>query len=603
MNPEHQIENLKEVIDGNTAACFQGDESSSSKVMERKVSTLDGLKRIKNYAGGHITKTYKAVILILFSVIAGIGAYIFCYGIIEALVSGNGLNVQNIGVLSIMIAICGVIKGIMFNKGLDYSHEAAYHILINIREQFAAKMVRMPLGDINEMGTGNFKRKIVEDVESIEIILAHVIPEGLPYLIAPFIVYPIILITDWRLGLLSLVSLPFGIIAMGVMFHEGMKKMPKAYEGTNKMNKTIIDYVSGIEVIKIFGRTTDSYEKYASSINNYKKYALDWWRASWLWMAMYTVLLPCTIMFMLPVGIHFYLTNTLDLGTFIFALLMSLSLGPPLLKLLRFPAAFPNLAQRLIAMEEIYENREIEEGDEEIKGDDFTIVFDHVCFTYDKEQVIKDVSCIIHPGQTTAIVGESGSGKSTLVKLLIHHWDVDSGSIKVGGLDIRKITVEKLMDHVSYVDQDTFLFNMTLKENIRLGKLEATNQEIIEAAKAAQCHDFIMEFPDGYDTKVGDAGSKLSGGEGQRITLARAILRDAPVIVLDEATAYADPENQDKIHSALGILTKGKTVVVIAHHLSTIKNAKQIIVLDEGEVAAIDTHDNLLADCKQYLTL
>ena len=571
--------------------------------MDTQNYSLKGIKRILQYADGNKGKVLKAIILILLSVLSGIAAYLLTYPIIKTLINDGEIEKTTLIILGVGIALAGVLKAIFFNKGLQASHEAAYAILYKMRVTIAEKMTKIPLGDVQNAGIGSFKKKIVDDIESVEIILAHMIPEGIPYLVAPIIVYTIIFITDWRMGFLALGSLPFGVLAMGMMMKVGAKRIPKAYEATSVMNKTIIEYVGGMEVIKIFGRSTDSYERYASSIKDYKTYILDWWRVSWPWMAIYSVLLPATIMFLLPIGLNMYLNGSVSLEVLVLSILLAISLGAPLIKLLRFLPAIPQLSQRVIEMEKIYDNRELMEGEEKIDGINYFIEFDRVSFAYDEQEVIKDVSFVIKEGAMTAIVGESGSGKSTLAKLLVHYWDVKSGSIKVGGVDIKTAKVEELMNHISYVDQDTFLYNMSLMDNIRLGKLSATDEEVIQASKYAQCHEFISEMKNGYSSNAGDAGTKLSGGQRQRITLARAILKDAPIIILDEATAYADPENEDKIQEALSLLTKGKTVIVIAHRLSTIVGADQIILLDEGKIIGKGKHEQLLKDNMTYQKL
>jgi len=565
--------------------------------------SLKGLKRIGEYAKGNKLLVLKAVILIFLSVLSGIVSYLLVYPIIKELIKEGFIENNMLMFFCIGIALAGIMKSIFFNKGLEASHEAAYAILYKMRVKIAEKMVKMPLGDVNERGAGSFKRKFVDDIESVEIILAHLIPEGIPYLLAPIIVYTIIFITDWRMGLLSLGSLPFGLLAMGVMMKVGYKRMPKAYEATNKMNKTIIEYINGMEVIKIFGRSTDSYQRYKSSVNNYKKYILDWWKNSWPWMAIYSVLLPCTIMFMLPFGYKMYLNGKIELEIFVFCILMAISLGAPLVKFMRFIPAIPQLAQRINEVEKIYDNKELIEGEKTIDKNNLNILYKEVCFAYKDKDVLNNISFNIPYGTINAIVGESGSGKSTIAKLLVHYWDVKKGAIKIGDIDIRDVKVEELMNYISYVDQDTFLFDISIMENIRLGNLNATDEEVIEASKKARCHDFIMNFSNGYNTAAGDAGNKLSGGQKQRITLARAILKNAPIIVLDEATAYSDPENEDKIQEALSKLTEGKTVIVIAHRLSTIVSADQIIVMDNGKIIGKDTHNNLIKDNIVYKKL
>lgn len=571
--------------------------------MEKPEYSKEALGRIRIYAKGHERKIIKATILILISVIAGIGSYGFCYGLINELLITGSNNWNRLYHLSALVGFCGILKGIFYNWGLNASHEAAYNILYEMRKKLAEKIVKIPLGDIQAMGAGAFKRKMVEDIEHVELIIAHLIPEGLPYMTSPLIVYPIIFITDWRMGLLALGSLPFGILAMSMMNRLAPGRMEKVYETANTMNKIIVDYVSGIEVIKIFGRTVDSYERYVDAISDYSNTVLEWFQVSLPWMALYSVMVPATIMLQLPIGIYLFLSGRLELNIFIFTIMMSMSLGAPLTKLMFFGGTIPNLSQRIAEMEKMFQNRELQEGSQDIDTRDYTIKFNNVSFAYEQEQVIKKVSFTIAPGTLTAIVGESGSGKSTLAKLLLHYWDVDDGEILIGSNHIQDTTIEKLMEHISYVSQDNFLFNMSLMDNIRVGRLEATDEEVIQASKLAQCHEFIKDLPDKYDSNAGDAGTKLSGGQIQRVTLARAILRDAPIIVLDEATAYADPENEDKIHDAIRALTQEKTVIVIAHRLSTIKNADQIIVLKSGEVQEINTHEKLLETCPEYQKL
>lgn len=571
--------------------------------MESQEYSTQSLKRIMTYAEGNKGKILKAVLFIFFSVLSGIVAYILVYPIIKALIGQEALEMNMLLRFSAGICGAGIMKAIFFNKGLEASHEAAYAILYKMRVKIAEKMTRMPLGDVQSRGAGSFKRKTVDDIESIEIILAHMVPEGLPYLIAPIIIYTIIFIVDWRLGLLAIGSLPFGIIPMGIMMIVGLKRMPKAYEATDKMNRTIVEYVNGMDVIKIFGRSADAYDRYASAVHDYKKYNLDWWRVSWPWMAIFTVLLPATIMFMLPFGLKMYIGGTLSLDKLVFSVLIALSLGDPLVKLLRLLPAIPQLAQRLTEMEKIYDNKELDEDTLTPNFNKYDIQFKHVSFAYDEKEVIQNISFQLLGGSMTAIVGESGSGKSTLAKLLVHLWDVKDGTITIDGIDIRDMSVEYLMGQIAFVDQDNFLYNMTLMDNIRLGDLKASDEAVIEASKLAQCHQFISQLDKGYDTLAGDAGTKLSGGQRQRITLARAILKDAPIVVLDEATAYADPENEHLIQKALTTLTENKTLIVIAHRLSTIVHANKILVMDQGQLAGEGRHDDLLKKNATYKKL
>jgi ATP-binding cassette subfamily B protein len=387
------------------------------------------------------------------------------------------------------------------------------------------------------------------------------------------------------------------------MIKGGLKKMDTYYGSAQKMNSTIVEYISGMEVIKIFNRTTSSYEKYVSSVENYKKYTLDWFKDSWNYMAVYGAVLPCTILFLLPVGTLFYIEGTLTLSSLVFSLLLSMSIGLPLIKLVGFLPLIPQLQYKVEQLEKTFEGEELKIIDKGIAPENYDVNFKNVTFAYDKKDVINDVSFHAKENSVTAIVGESGSGKSTLAKLLVHFWDVKEGEITIGGVNINDMSFEKLMDLISYVSQDTFLFNISIMENIRIGKPDATNEEVVAASKLAQCHDFIMDMENGYNTNAGDAGDKLSGGEKQRITIARAILKNAPILILDEATAFTDPENEDKIQEALNQLTGGKTLIVIAHRLSTIVESDNIILMDEGNLLVQGTHDELLKKSDTYKSL
>ncbi len=342
-------------------------------------------------------------------------------------------------------------------------------------------------------------------------------------------------------------SIPIGMVAMMLMMKTGIKRMGPYYESAQKMNANIVEYVSGMEVIKIFNRTTNSFEKYASSVKNYKKYTLAWIKDSWTYMAIYGTVLPCTIILLLPVGTAMYVNGIVSLSTFVFSLLLSMSLGIPLVKLVEFFPIIPNLKYKVEQLEKTFQGEELRIVDKGKRPRDYNVAFKDVTFAYDEKEVIKNVSFSAKENSVTAIVGESGSGKSTLAKLLVHFWDVKAGEITIGNVPISHMPFERLMDLISYVSQDTFLFNTSIMENIRIGRPDATDQEVKEAAKLAMCHDFIMAMEKGYATYTGDAGNKLSGGEKQRITIARAILKNSPIIVLDEATAFTDSENEDKI--------------------------------------------------------
>lgn len=569
--------------------------------------------KIFEYAGPHKKGIYQATVILLFSVLMGILPFIFVYQIIAPLVTGGTLDASYVlarvaGVLGMLI-----LQAIAYSWGLDVSHKTAYSTLMRLRVALQKRFEELPLGVIEEKGTGTIKKLFVDDVDSLELLLAHSLPEGIANLMIPVIVYAAMFIIDWKLALMSLASIPISIIAMMIMYSVGMNKMGPYYQSSQVMNNTIIEYINGMEVVKVFNKDADSYERLKNAITSYRDYTLSWYQACWPWMAIYNSLLPCTIILTLPLGGWFVLQGLSSLPDFILILCLSLSIGIPLLKALGFMPTLPQLGYKISALEQILNAELIQQTGDSFTGKDYSVSFEHVSFGYttpsapgqepEVKEIIHDVSFRAKAGQTTALVGESGSGKSTLAKLLIHYYDVGAGRITLGGQDIRKMSLSSLNDQISYVAQDQYLFNTTILENIRLGKPDASDQEVLEAAEKAQCTEFIETLPDGVNAMAGDAGKMLSGGQRQRISLARAILKNAPVIVLDEATAFADPENEEKMQEAISELVKGKTLFVIAHKLPSIMNADQILVMDKGNLAASGRHGELLENCAEYKKL
>ncbi len=564
---------------------------------------MDGIKKVLFYAKEHKNKLYISIGLIFCSVLVQMIPYLLAYHLLTTFIEGDGGSVTYVILMAAGIGIAKLLKTWLYGKGLIASHNVAFDTLMGMRIAFAGKMMKLPMGQIKEKGVGAYKKNFIDDIEQMETLLAHMIPEGLPYIFSPLIVFVILLIVDWRLSLLSLASIPFGLIAIILMMVTGMKKMENYYRAEERMNKTIVEYIAGMEVIKIFNRTTSSFEKYVDNVKGYRDYTLGWYKSSWTYTGIYTSVLPCTVLLLLPVGLKFYLDGTLDLSTFLFALMIAMSIGIPLVKLMEFIPTIPNLTFKINELEKTFQGEEIKSNEKGVKPDNYKVSYKDVTFAYEEVDVIKQVSFEADENAVTAIVGESGSGKSTLAKLLVKFWDVDSGRIEIGGVDISDMSIERLMNSVSYVSQDTFLFDIPLIENIRIGRPEATDEEVIEAAKFAQCHDFILKLKNGYQTMPGDSGDKLSGGEKQRITIARAILKDAPIIILDEATSSTDAENEDKIQDALNSLIVGKTLIVIAHRLSTIVEADKIILMDEGRMTASGTHEELLERSVKYQQL
>ncbi|WP_458127120.1 ABC transporter ATP-binding protein [Paenibacillus sp. Z3-2] len=552
------------------------------------------------YAKQYRKQMYKAIIYLGISGALSVLPFYFTYNMIIQLTGESNVTLSNLAMTACMMFIALVLRSYTHNKGLTASHHLAYDTLMGMRKRSADKLRMMPMGAIQRHGAGSLKKNFVESIEDMEIILAHSIPEGISNLLTVLIITSTLLVIDWRLALLSLGTVPVGIAAISFMMKNSKKRIAPYYQAAKEMNDTIIEYISGIEVIKVFNQTTASFRKYSSSVEHYKRTALDWYRISWRYMTVYSIVLPSTLLFLLPVGTSLYKNGSLTFGTFVLCIMLALSMGQPLIRLVEFIPLLPNLKEKAKKIEQFFDEPEIQEGMIREAPSHFTIEFRDVSFGYSDQNVIENLSFTAEANHVTALVGESGAGKSTIAKLLVRFWDVKSGEITIGGIPVQHLTFETLMNTISYVSQDVYLFNTTIIENIRMGKPDAADDEIIEMAKYAQCHDFIISLEHGYQTIVGEAGDKLSGGQRQRLSIARAMLKNAPIVVLDEATSATDPENEDKIQEALNTLIEGKTLLVIAHRLSTIVEANKIILMDKGRVVAQGTHAVLLSSSPLY---
>ena len=561
------------------------------------------LKRILSYAGTYRKYTYGAIAVMFLGLIMSVIPFFLAYRIIQPLLVGEALTAGVVAALVAAIAVCLVLHAVFYVKGLELSHECAYHTLKNLRISLQGKLETQPLGAIQDKGTGALKKMFIDDIESIELLLAHALPEGISNLGVPLLVFIGMFIVDWKLALLSLASLPIGILAMGLMYRIGMSEMGNYYAAGKKMNNTIVEYINGMEVVKVFNRDGESYHRFEGDVKGYRDFTLFWYKACWPWMALYSSILPCVAMFTLPVGAWLVLAGHSTMADLVLILCMSFSVGPLFLKAVGFGSTLPQINYKISSLEGMLDAPPLEQADRPFAGNGHGVSFEEVRFAYKDEEVLHGVSLEVPEGSLTALVGESGSGKSTLAKLLVHFYDVSGGAIKIGGQDVREMSVEALNDQISYVAQEQFLFNTTLLENIRLGNLVATDEEVLAAAEKAQCGEFLQRLEQGIHTMAGDGGKQLSGGERQRISLARAIIKNAPIIVLDEATAFMDPENEEKMNDAIAELIQDKTVIVIAHRLHSIVSADQICVLDGGNLAAAGTHGELLGSCPAYQKL
>lgn len=507
---------------------------------------------------------------------------------------------QSVLFFSGIAAICQIIKMLLTWRSSLISHKISFTILKNVREAITDRMAKVPMGVMLETPTGTFKNLIVDNVAKLEDSMAHFMPELPSNIAAPLCSILLIFILDWRMGLASLITVPLGILFFAAMMRGYGLRMENYMRSANDMNSSLVEYVNGIQVIKAFNRSASSYGKYSESVNYFHDSTMEWWSQCWFWNAAARAVLPSTLLGTLPVGAWLYMEGTLSLPVFLISLVVPLGFVAPLMKVSEAMEQVSMIKGNLEQVTAFLKTPELVRPSEPVALGERTYQFEGVHFGYKETEVLHGISFQTRPGTMTAIVGPSGSGKSTIAKLMAGFWDVTSGSVRFGGQDIRQIPFEQLMGEISYVAQDNYLFDKSIRENIRMGNPAATDEEVEAAAKAANCHDFIMQLEQGYDTLAGDAGDRLSGGERQRITIARAMLKPASVVILDEATAYADPENEALIQQAISKLVAGKTLIVVAHRLNTIRNADQILVVANGNIAGRGTQEELLRECPIY---
>lgn len=502
------------------------------------------------------------------------------------------------------IALLGQIGRVLLEAASTVlSHRAAFAILKGIRIDMAAKLSRMPLGNVLAMSSGSLKTLMVDTVEKMEVPLAHLIPELTSNLLVPVFMAAYLFWLDWRLALLAIATLPIGLICYMGMTKDYAVRHATAQRAGKAMNAAIVEFINGIGVIKVFNQSTASYEKFVAAVNDNRNAMADWFRATNGYYVAGMAIAPASLITVLPAGVYFHMNGTLETATAIACFILSLGLIQPILLALGYTDSIAMMDGTLKEVAALLDEPELKRPTNPTPLHGHGVAFDRVSFSYAKDiEVLHDVSFEAVEGGMTAIVGPSGSGKSTLAKLLVSFWEADHGRVLLGGVDARQLPLAQVMGMVAYVSQDNFLFHTSLKENIRIGRPEATDADVEAAAMAAAC-GFIADFPDGYDTLAGDAGMRLSGGERQRIAIARAILKDRPIVVLDEATAFADPENEAFLQKSISRLVQGKTLVVIAHRLSTIVRADRIVVMDGGRVAAVGMHHELLQSSPLYLQL
>lgn len=557
------------------------------------------IRQLFAFVGERNSKMRISILLAVLGEMFGIVPFLMVALWADELYRGTA-TIQRVLFFSGIAAICQLIKMLLTWRSSLMSHKISFTILKNIREAITDRMAKVPMGVMLETPTGTFKNLIVDNVAKLEDSMAHFMPELPSNIAAPLCSILLIFILDWRMGLASLITIPLGILFFAAMMRGYGPRMENYMRSANDMNSSLVEYVSGIQVIKAFNRSASSYGKYSKSVNYFHDSTMEWWSQCWFWNAAARAVLPSTLLGTLPVGAWLYMEGTLSLPVFLISLVVPLGFVAPLMKVSEAMEQVSMIKGNLEQVTAFLKTPELVRPSEPVSLGERTYQFEDVHFGYKETEVLHGISFQTRPGTMTAIVGPSGSGKSTIAKLMAGFWDVTSGSVRFGGQDIRQIPFEQLMGEISYVAQDNFLFDKSIRENIRMGNPAATDEEVEDAAKAANCHDFIMQLEQGYDTLAGDAGDRLSGGERQRITIARAMLKPSSVVILDEATAYADPENEALIQQAISKLVAGKTLIVVAHRLNTIRNADQILVVANGNIAGRGTQEELLRECPIY---
>ena len=550
------------------------------------------------YAEGEKKRLVLSVVLSVVSVMLGLAPFYCMYRLICMFTAGTATAAAVAGWCMAALAAYAL-KILTFTLSTGTSHSMAYAILEGLRLRLADRFLHAPLGDVENHTIGEIKSMMVDKIENLEPPLAHMIPEGAGHLVLPIVSIIALAVPDPRLALASLVTFPLSFICTGLTFKISGKNFTEYDKSSNRMNSTIVEYIEGIEVIKAFGRAGVSYEKYAKAITDFRTFVVRWLTSTFATMKLSFALFPSTLIGTLPTALALANSGSITAPQAALAVMLSMSMVGSLAKLEVFSENMRQVQFTVRNLEEFLEMPELPEpaARTEIKRTDVELKNVHFSYTGDAaDKVLHGVDLRLPEGSFTALVGPSGGGKSTVAKLIARFWDVTSGEITIGGVNVRDMPISQLSEYVSFVTQDNFLFRGSLLENIRLGDPNAGDEEVMAAARAAQCEEFISKLPQGYNTPAGEAGKRLSGGEKQRIAIARAMLKDAPVIILDEATAYIDPENEDRLQKAIEALTRNKTIIMIAHRLKTVRHADRILVIDHGRIVQQGKHEELITE-------
>ncbi len=542
----------------------------------------------------------KSLILAIVNVVLKMLPYFYIADIVKMYINDNK-NFNDYLLKAILIMLCFILAELFHSVSTMISHKATFEVIADIRKKCCDKLAKVPLGYVKDKPSGTFKNIIVERIDSIETTLAHIVPEFTSNLLAPIFILIYFFAVDYRLALWALLPITIGFMSYGGMMIDFKPNFERTVKATSDLNNAAVEYIDGIEVIKAFSKTQSSYKKFTNAAKEYANSFISWMAKCAKFHASMMTITPYTLLTVLPFGAHYVDNGSLLLSDFVVCIILSLGIVGPLITIGSYT---DDLGKIDVVVKEIADILDCEELQRPTKSlevpKDNSVSLIDVKFAYNDKEVLHGINMEIKNNTINAIVGPSGSGKSTIAKLIASFWDVKSGTIKIGGVDIRNLALDDYNNKIAYVSQDNYLFNETIKENIRYGKPDLSDEEIIEITKKSGCYEFIMSLENGFNTIAGDAGSRLSGGERQRICIARAMAKDAPIIILDEATAYSDPENEAILQSSIAKLVKDKTLIVIAHRLSTIKDSDCIFVVNDGQIEGYGKHEDLLSGCRLY---
>ena len=542
----------------------------------------------------HKGKVFASALIAIIGVGLGVIPYFSVANIINNIVEGK----VEIGayIPYILAVLVGLLGSVLFHElSTIISHNLAYRVIEGKRKKLVDKLSKISMGEIEKRSSGQWSQFMVGTLDKMEQPIAHVIPEVIANLLIPIVLVVIIFIMDWRIGVANLLTIPLGLLFFMMMMRGYEEKSKRYQEASKAMNTTMVEYVNGIKVIKAFNKSASSFGKFKETVNENKKAMLDWYLSVCFSMTGAMETIPATMIFVLPTSLYLFMQGSVEMSLLIMCILLSYASYKPLIKAMSHLETMANIKIVMKEINKVMEIPDLERGKQLKHIKSYDVEFQNVSFAYDESKnVLNNISFKANEKELTAIVGDSGGGKSTIAKLIAGFWNIDKGKILIGDVDLNDMPLKQNMELITYVSQENFLFNKTILENLRVAKEDASMDEIKEACVKASCHDFITNLPNGYETVVGEGGSSLSGGERQRIVIARSFLKNSPIVLLDEATAYSDPDNEAIIQESIDALIKDKTVIMIAHRLSTIVKANKIIVVDNGNIVEEGSHEKLL---------